>query len=184
MIATAGITGLSWHRSGMARFALALVIGLLVGLLGAWWLLGGKARALAQSGEKLFAWVEVTATEELPVSNGGTPYIISSTLHLRNLGTATAAVAVPAQRFLLVLGDGVAISGQLAEAASVRIGTQETASVPLPKVSFVSRSQDAASLVIALDEGDGLRLVAAPVGEAPAKPAEKPVEKPVEKPAK
>jgi len=168
---------------GMAKFLLSLLVGLIVGLLVAWWWLGGNPRALAQSGERLFAWVEVTSTEELPVSTSGRPWIVGCTLHLRNMSATSASVAVPVQRFLLVLEDGTTVTGQLAEAAKESIGGQQTVSIPLPKVSFISRSQDAASVILALDEGEGLRLVAAPVGEAPAKPAEEKAkdEKAVEK---
>ncbi len=151
----------------MARFLLLLLVGLIVGLLIAWWWLGGSPRTLAQPSERLIAWVEVVTAEQLPVNAGGKPWIVGCTVHLRNITTASTSVTVPAQRFLLVLDNGSTVTGNLAVPATVAIGEQQTGSVVLPKVSFFSRSQDATSLILAIDEGDGLRLVAAPVGDAP-----------------
>jgi hypothetical protein len=170
--------------SGMAKFLLSLVLGLIAGLIAAWWWLGGSPRTLNQPSERLFAWVEVASAEQLPVDAGGKPWIIGCTVHLRNFTTSTTSVTVPAQRFLLVLGNGSTVVGHLAEPATVKVGEQQTASVALPKVSFFSRSQDAASVILALDEGDGLRLVAAPVGDAPVKPKEEKVEEKKAEPEK
>ena len=178
-------TSVTWQvasdmaRSGMAKVLLLLVIGLITGLAAAWWWLGGSPRTLAQPSEHLLAWIEVSSAEELPVDAGGTPWIIGCTVHLRNISGSSTSVTIPAQRFLLVLANGSTVTGQLKDAVSTKVGEQQTASIALPKVSFFSRSQDASSVVLALDEGEGLRLVAAPVGTAPEK--EKQAEqKPVE----
>lgn len=169
--------------SGMARFLLSLTVGLILGLLAAWWWLGGGTRPLAQSGERLLAWTEVSSAEALPVDAGGKPWIVGCTVHLRSLTGASAAVNVPAQRFLVVRGNGQIATGHLAEGTTARVGDKLAAPVLLPNVNFVSSSQDVASVILAIDEGDGLRLIAAPVGKAPAQPeAAKPsVEKAVEK---
>lgn len=154
----------------MARILATLIVGLLIGLLAAWWWLRGTPRTLAQPSDRLVAWIEVSSSEELPVTAGGTTWIIGCTLHLRNISGSDLQVAVPAQRFLVVLGDGSTVSGSLAAPATLTVGQQQGAALPLPKVSFFSRSQEAANAVIALDQGDGLRLVVAPVGEAPPQP--------------
>ncbi len=164
----------------MAKFLLSLVIGLVVGLLAAWWWLGGSPRTLAQPSERLVAWVEVSSSEQLPVDAGGKPWIIGCTVHLRNITASPTTVTIPPQRFLLVLGNGSTVTGRITDSTTSRIGEQQLASIPLPKVNFFNRSQDAASVILALDEGDGLRLVAAPVGQAPAKQKEEAVEKKVE----
>jgi hypothetical protein len=165
-----------WQPCAMAKFLLSLVLGLIAGLIATWWWLGGSPRTLNQPSERLFAWIEVASAEQLPVDAGGKPWIVGCTVHLRNFTTATTSVTVPAQRFLLVLADGSTVVGHLSQPTSVSVGEQQTASVALPKVSFFSRSQDAASVILALDEGDGLRLVAAPVGDAPVKPKEEKTE--------
>ncbi len=171
-------------NSDMAKFLLVLVIGLIAGLAAAWWWLGGSPRTLAQPSERLLAWVEISSAEELPVDAGGTPWIIGCTVHLRNISSSSTSVTVPAQRFLLVLANGSTVTGQLTEAVSTKVAEQQTAAIALPKVSFFSRSQDASSVVLALDEGEGLRLVAAPVGKAPEKPKElKEPKEPKDKPA-
>lgn len=167
----------------MGKILATLILGLLGGLAATWWWLGGSPRTLAQPSERLAAWIQVTSSEKLPIDAGGTTWIIGCTLHLRNIGNAPVSVSVPAQRFLLVLGNGSTVTGQMTAAASARVGEQQTSSIQLPKVSFFSRSQDASSLVIGLDEGDGLRLVAAPVGDAPPAPAGPEAAKPAE-PAK
>jgi len=164
----------------MAKVILLLVVGLLGGLVVARFWLGGSPRTLAQPSERLLAWIEVSSAEELPVDAGGKPWIVGCTVHLRNISASSTSVTVPAQRFLLVLGNGSTVTGNLAESASISIAEQQTGSIVLPKVSFFSRSQDASSLVLALDEGNGLRLVAAPVGKAPKVEEKKPPEKPVE----
>ncbi len=168
----------------MAKFLFSVIIGLIVGLSVAWWWLGGSPRTLNQPSERLFAWVEVASAEQLPVDAGGKPWIIGCTVHLRNFTSTATSVTVPAQRFLLVLGNGSTVVGHLAEAATVKVGEQQTASIAMPKVSFFSRSQDAASVILALDEGDGLRLVAAPVGDAPVRPKEKAAEEKKPEPEK
>lgn len=164
----------------MAKFVLSVLVGLIAGLIVTWWWLGGSPRTLNQPSERLFAWVEVASAEQLPVDAGGKPWIIGCTVHLRNFTSSTTSVTVPAQRFLLVLGNGSTVVGHLAEPATIKVGEQQTSSIALPKVSFFSRSQDAASVILALDEGDGLRLVAAPVGDAPVKPTEEKIEEKVE----
>lgn len=158
----------------MGKILATLVIGLLGGLLVAWWWLGGTPRTLAQPSERLAAWIEVASTDKLPIESGGTTWIVGCTLHLRNIGPSPVTVSVPVQRFLLVLGDGSTVTGTMGTAASARVAEQQTASIVLPKVSFFARSQDASSMVLAIDEGDGLRLVAAPVGGAPAPTAQGP----------
>jgi hypothetical protein len=166
----------------MGKSILVLVIGLVIGGLLAWWWAGRSPRTLAQPSERLVAWAEVTAAEELP-TGGASTWIVGATVHLRNITATPATVTVPAQRFLVVLGDGSTITGRMDEQTTSRIGPQQTASIALPKVSFVSRSQDAASVLLGLDEGTGLALVAAPVGDAPPKSeAAKPEPAPEAKP--
>lgn len=166
----------------MGKFLATLIIGLIAGLAAAWWWLGGSPRTLAQPSEHLIAWVEIASSEKIPVDAGGTTWIVGCTLHLRNISGSSTSVTVPAQRFLVVLGNGSTVVGQLASPTTTRVGEQQVASIALPKVSFFSRSQDASSLIVGLDEGDGLRLVAAPVGEAPPKAPEPEKAKPAETP--
>lgn len=162
----------------MAKILATLLAGLLLGLLVAWWWLGGSPRTLAQPSDHLVAWVEIASSEKLPVNAGGTTWIIGCTVHLRNITETATSVTVPAQRFLLILENGSTIVGHLAEPTTTRVGAQQTASVQLPRVSFFSRSQEAASVILALDEGDGLSLVAAPVGDAPPKDKQDKQDKP------
>ena len=166
----------------MARFLLSLTVGLILGLLATWWWLDGGQQPLAQSSERLLAWAEVSSAEALPVEAGGKPWIVGCTVHLRSITGAPAAVNVPAQRFLVVRSGGLIASGHLAEGTTARVGDKLPASVLLPNVNFVSDSQDVKSVILAIDEGDGLRLIAAPVGKAPStpEPAKPRVEKAVE----
>lgn len=154
----------------MARLLAAVAAGLLAGALLCWWWLGNRPRSLAQPSDRLVAWAEVASVERVNVAAGGTTWIVTCRVHLRNIGGGAISVNVPPQRFLLALGDGSTITGRLGEATTARIIEQQTASIDLPKVSFFSRSQDASSVILGIDEGDGLRLVAAPVGEAPPPP--------------
>jgi len=78
-------------------------------------------------------------------------------------------VNIPAQRFLLVRKDGSTVAGNLASSVMSRIGSQQTASVPLPKTTFFATAQDTTSIVLALEQGDGLRIIPAPIGKAPPK---------------
>lgn len=166
----------------MGKILATLLVGLFIGLLVAWWWLGGSPRTLAQPSERLVAWVEVASTEKIPVEAGGTTWILGCTVHLRNITGTAASVTVPAQRFLLVLDNGSTVVGHLAAPTTTKVGEQQVASIPLPKVSFFSRSQDASSVILGLDEGDGLRLVAAPVGEAPPKVEQPEAPKPAAEP--
>lgn len=159
----------------MGKTVLAIIIGLLVGAFAAWWWVGGgHPRTLAQPSEHLAGWSVVTSTQELASASGGTTWSVSAEVRLRNISTKGLKLNVPAQRFLVVLADGSTVVGNLPDPVSSSISAQETTSVVLPVVSFFSRSRDIASVLLALDEGDGLRLVAAPVGEEPKppKPAE------------
>lgn len=164
------------HSAAMAKILVTLILGLAGGLAAAWWWLGGPARSLVLPGDQLAAWVEVTGAESIPVDAGGTTWIVSATIHMRNVGTSPLTVNIPAQRFLLVRKDGSTVAGNLASSVMSRIGSQQTASVPLPKTTFFATAQDTTSIVLALEQGDGLRIIPAPIGKAPPKDAAPAVE--------
>lgn len=169
----------------MGKFLICMLFGLAAGAALVWWWLGGHPRTLAQPSDHLVGWSLVTRADSLASAGGATTWSVTTEVRLHNITAKTVRLTVPAQRFLVVLGDGSTVVGNLTEAASASIAAQQTTSVPLPVVSFFSRSKDVGSVLLALDEGDGLRLVAAPVGEEPApKEQPKPEAKPEPKPEK
>lgn len=151
-----------------------LVIGLAIGVGLMWWWIGGRPRTLAQPSDSLAGWIQITGTESIPVASGGKTWIVGSEIRLRNITAHGVRVAVPAQRFVVVLRDGSTVVGRLPEPGGLNVASQQTATLTLPKVSFFSDSETISSVVLVIDEGDGLRPIIAPVGEEPPAPKVEP----------
>lgn len=155
------------NLAGMGKILVVLVIGLTLGVGFMWWWMGARPRSLAQPSDSLAGWVHLTGTDSIPVASGGTTWIVGSEVRLRNITTKPVRLNVPAQRFVVVLGDGSTVVGRLAEALNVTVASQQTTAIPLPKVSFFGSSERVSGVVLVIDEGDGLRPIISPVGEEP-----------------
>ena len=151
----------------MGKILLILVIGLTLGVGLMWWWMGARPHTLAQPSDSLAGWVQLTGTDSIPVASGGKTWIVGSEVRLRNITARPVQLTVPAQRFVVVRGDGSTVVGRLGETATHHVASQQTTAITLPKVSFFGSSETVSGVVLVIDEGDGLRPIIAPVGEEP-----------------